>query len=326
MTTESAINQQSTSRKKGQFVLALAVGAALALLSWQLGVLDGSTDIFGGLTGSAASASNPSAFVAVGLAFVIGASMISLRAKGMDITHCARSAHFCQLRLELLMNFRVFIGELNQRAPPSGGLSAEPRFICLSHDAPPGPAPWFDSELATLHVPGVEMLMEPTVGRSPQTPRFQIDLDSLVVAVKGPQQVVPLSLKHEQLSAWPVIVGRPVRPHRIRADMGAQHLLGHFKLHEPRLRGALDSTIKTLRIPENEGGDVGDEIHHEFVKPDAGGVLCEVVFISRIEAIYKGKVVFKDEVEIMENIHHERSGGEGDIADRLTPAPIKMLV
>ncbi len=78
MTTESAINQQSTSRKKGQFVLALVVGAALALLSWQLGVLDGSTDIFGGVTGSAASATNPSAFVAVGLAFVIGASMIVL--------------------------------------------------------------------------------------------------------------------------------------------------------------------------------------------------------------------------------------------------------
>ena len=64
--------------KKPQFVFALAVGAALALISWQLGVLDGSTDIFGGVTGSAASASNPSAFVAVGLAFVIGASMIVL--------------------------------------------------------------------------------------------------------------------------------------------------------------------------------------------------------------------------------------------------------
>ena len=65
-------------RKKPQFVLALAAGAALALLSWQLGVLDGSTDIFGGVTGSAASASNPSALVAIGLAFVIGASMIVL--------------------------------------------------------------------------------------------------------------------------------------------------------------------------------------------------------------------------------------------------------
>ena len=32
---------------KPQFVFALAVGAALALISWQLGVLDGSTDIFG---------------------------------------------------------------------------------------------------------------------------------------------------------------------------------------------------------------------------------------------------------------------------------------
>ena len=64
--------------RKGPFVLALGIGAALALISWQLGVLDGSTDIFGGVTGSAASASNPSALVAIGLAFVIGASMIVL--------------------------------------------------------------------------------------------------------------------------------------------------------------------------------------------------------------------------------------------------------
>ena len=64
--------------KMGQFVFALAVGAALALISWQAGVLDGSTDIFGGVSGSAASASNPGALVAVGLAFIIGASMIVL--------------------------------------------------------------------------------------------------------------------------------------------------------------------------------------------------------------------------------------------------------
>ena len=64
--------------KAGQFVFALAVGVVLALISWQVGVLDGSTDIFGGVSGSAASASNPGAVVAVALAFVIGASMIVL--------------------------------------------------------------------------------------------------------------------------------------------------------------------------------------------------------------------------------------------------------
>ncbi len=64
--------------QKGQFVLALLVGAGLALISWQLGVLDGSTDIFGGVAGSAADASSPSAFIAVGAAFIIGASMIVL--------------------------------------------------------------------------------------------------------------------------------------------------------------------------------------------------------------------------------------------------------
>jgi cytochrome c biogenesis protein CcdA len=64
--------------KRGQFLFALAVGAALAVISWQVGVLDGSTDIFGGVTGSASSASNPGALVAVVAAFIIGATMIVL--------------------------------------------------------------------------------------------------------------------------------------------------------------------------------------------------------------------------------------------------------
>ena len=64
--------------KRGQFLLALAVGAVLALVSWQVGVLDGSTDIFGGVSGSATATTNPGALIAVGAAFVIGASMIVL--------------------------------------------------------------------------------------------------------------------------------------------------------------------------------------------------------------------------------------------------------
>lgn len=64
--------------QKGQFLFALALGVALALITWQLGVLDGSTDIFAGVSGSAASASNPGAFVAVGAALIIGATMIVL--------------------------------------------------------------------------------------------------------------------------------------------------------------------------------------------------------------------------------------------------------
>ena len=64
--------------KRAQFVLALAVGAALALISWQAGILDGSTDVFGGVSGSAASAGNPGAIVAIGAALIIGATMVVL--------------------------------------------------------------------------------------------------------------------------------------------------------------------------------------------------------------------------------------------------------
>ena len=64
--------------KKGQFVFAFAVGALLAIISWQAGVLDGSTDIFGGVSGSAVSAGGPGAIIAFGAAFIIGATMIVL--------------------------------------------------------------------------------------------------------------------------------------------------------------------------------------------------------------------------------------------------------
>ena len=79
----STIRQQTGSiwargGKEGQFVFALAVGAALAIISWQAGILDDSTNVFGGLAGEAASANSPGAFVAIGAALIIGATMIVL--------------------------------------------------------------------------------------------------------------------------------------------------------------------------------------------------------------------------------------------------------
>ena len=62
--------------KTGQFLVALAAGAALAVVSWQIGVLD--TNIFGGVSESAVSAGGPGSVVAIGAAFVIGAAMIVL--------------------------------------------------------------------------------------------------------------------------------------------------------------------------------------------------------------------------------------------------------
>ncbi len=62
--------------KTGQFLAALAAGAALALISWQAGVLD--SNIFAGVQDSAVAAGSPGALVSVGAAFVIGAAMIVL--------------------------------------------------------------------------------------------------------------------------------------------------------------------------------------------------------------------------------------------------------
>ena len=64
--------------KKGQFVFALTTGVVLALISWQAGVLDGSTEIFGGVSDSAVSAGGPGAVIAFGAAFIIGVTMIVL--------------------------------------------------------------------------------------------------------------------------------------------------------------------------------------------------------------------------------------------------------
>ena len=64
--------------KKRQFVFAVVLGAVLAIISWQAGVLDGSSNIFGGLAESAVSAGGPGTAVAIGAAFLIGASMIVL--------------------------------------------------------------------------------------------------------------------------------------------------------------------------------------------------------------------------------------------------------
>ncbi len=63
--------------QRGQFLFSLAVGAALAIISWQAGLLD-TTGVFAGISDSAASASSPGAAVAIAAAFVIGATMIVL--------------------------------------------------------------------------------------------------------------------------------------------------------------------------------------------------------------------------------------------------------
>ena len=49
----------------GRLFIALAIGVALALLSWQAGVLDGSTNVFSGVAGSAASSSGPGTLAAI---------------------------------------------------------------------------------------------------------------------------------------------------------------------------------------------------------------------------------------------------------------------
>ena len=81
MTSISTLPQQTTSLwsrggKTGQFLFALAAGVALALVSWQAGVLD--TEIFGFASGAAVDAGGPGSLVAIGAAFVIGATMIVL--------------------------------------------------------------------------------------------------------------------------------------------------------------------------------------------------------------------------------------------------------
>ena len=64
--------------KKRQFVVALVVGAVLAIISWQVGILDGSSNIFGGLQEGDVTPGGPGTAVAVGAALLIGASMIVL--------------------------------------------------------------------------------------------------------------------------------------------------------------------------------------------------------------------------------------------------------
>ncbi len=81
MTSESTFPQETPSLwtrmgKTGPFLVALAVGVVLALVSWQAGILD--TEIFGFVSEDAVSAGGPGSLVAIGAAFVIGATMIVL--------------------------------------------------------------------------------------------------------------------------------------------------------------------------------------------------------------------------------------------------------
>src|SRR5262249_27310190 len=70
---------------------------------------------------------------------------------------------------------------------------------------------------------------------------------------------------------------------------------------------------------------VGHEVHFELTPPEFS-FASKILILFRGETIGEGKLVAKDEVEAVKQIHHERCVGHGKISGRRVTLSVEMLV
>src|SRR5258706_5725499 len=77
----------------------------------------------------------------------------------------------------------------------------------------------------------------------------------------------------------------------------------------------------------NEFGlpDVADKLEAFEVAGEKRPFAVEIS-LARIETVVEGKVIVKDEIEVVQQIDHRRRGGDGEIARRLAAAAIVKLM
>src|SRR5687768_3828576 len=100
-------------------------------------------------------------------------------------------------------------------------------------------------------------------------------------------------------------------------DMRAHHLSRKIELHITRARATL------ALISQREAMSIGHEVHRHPRPAIKLGITGKEVLIIAFKPVCKAKVVLKDEVGIVEKIHHQRSVGDGEVTRRLRAAAVE---
>src|ERR1700756_3487214 len=110
-----------------------------------------------------------------------------------------------------------------------------------------------------------------------------------------------------------------VAAHRELRDMRAHYVAGQFEIYIPAAGATLFPFIQ-LNIAH-----VGHEVDFQLAAPEFS-LAAEILFFLGRKTVGEGKVIAKDEIQAVKQIHHERRVGDGKIPGRGVALPIEVLV
>src|SRR6266542_5808590 len=162
------------------------------------------------------------------------------------------------------------------------------------------------------------MLVKPLIGRDDDAAGFPVD--TLHRLSFRPKNRVALAAEYDHVSAGTMLVSLLVSTHGEFRDMRAHGLLGEIELHIRAALAALAVVRKADRVCiRNEVGG-HDEAASDFA------FAAEVAFGGRVEAVEERIVIVENEIDIVEQVHHETAIGHGEITRRLAATGVEMLV
>src|SRR5262245_8335454 len=102
-------------------------------------------------------------------------------------------------------------------------------------------------------------------------------------------------------------------------DMRAHDVAGQFEIHVPATAAALFPIIQL------DFAHVGHEVDFQFAAPELSFAAEELLFLGR-KTVGKRKGIAKDEIQVVKQVHHKRSVGDGKIPGGRVTLAIEMLI
>src|ERR1041385_8471736 len=240
-----------------------------------------------------------------------------LAAARVMLAHAAYRAGLAHGLLEVAVNLRILVVIIDLRAALLYIGVGRAVAVGKPHEAiaPAAPA---KRQVTCRHRAGVEVLVEPLVRRHDDAPLPPVNAPHILSL--GPEDRVALSAEDDDVRARAVAVTLLVSADREFGDVAAHRLAGEVELHVRAAGAAL------AVIPQRRGMRVGDEVggHEEAAKDLA--FAAEIIVDLGIEAVGELVVVVEDEIEIVEQVHHETAVRYGEVARGLAAAAVEVLV
>src|SRR5512135_1322491 len=203
----------------------------------------------------------------------------------MITAHIAARADLLHRRLEVAMNLRIFVLELDLPAAEFHAGKGSALAVLRAHEAiaPVVPA---QGQIASRVGAGVEMLMKPLIRRHHHAARFPID--ALRLFTLRPEHRIALPTENDHMGARTMLVALFIGAYREFGDMRAHGVFRQVELHIGAALAAL------AVVGELERMGVGHEVGGEKKPPGELALPAEIAFGARVEAVEKSVVAVEN--------------------------------